>query len=76
MAETMEALVQARCDAKGWTLIDFAATAGISTSGLRKLLRGQVETVRSPTVAGLAKALGTSAAKVRAAIAASRDAAG
>lgn len=51
-------LIQARIDAKGWTLTRFAEAAGISTSGLRKILRGQVAGVSSSTVRKLAKALG------------------
>lgn len=75
MAETVDALVVARMDAKGWTREDIAARADISTSGLRKLCRGQVADARGPTVNRLAKVLGVSPKALRAAIEASRKAA-
>jgi predicted transcriptional regulator len=74
MAETLPVLVQTALDRKGLTFKAFAKRAKISPSGLRKLLRGQVEDARGPTVSKLAKALGLDAAVVRAAIEASRKA--
>ena len=68
----LPSLVKARLDSKGWTREVFAKRAGLSTSGLRKILRGQVREVSGPTVNGLAKALGVEPARVRAAIEASR----
>lgn len=57
--------VKARLDAKGWTLERFAAAAGVSTSGLRKILRRQVAVVEPTTVNGLARALGSKPPEVR-----------
>lgn len=73
--ETLEALLRPVLDAKGLTLEAFAARAKISPSGLRKILRGQVLTVRGPTVNGIARVSGVDPARVRAAIEASRAAA-
>lgn len=71
MAETLPGLLQTHLDSKGLTLKTFAERVGISPSGLRKILRGEVSTVRGPTVAKLAKAFGVPPARVRAAIEAS-----
>lgn len=65
---TIDALVRSRLDEKGWTREVLAERVGISTSGLRKICRGQVTDARGPTVNRLAKALGITAARVRAAI--------
>lgn len=75
MADTFPELVQRRLDEKGWTLGEFAKRAKVSPSGLRKLMRGEVDDARGPTVNRLAKALGLDPATVRAAISASRAAA-
>ena len=72
MPETIEDLVQARLDAKGWTLGQLAERSDISSSGLRKILRGQVTDARGPTVARIAKALGVAPSRVRKAIENSR----
>jgi DNA-binding Xre family transcriptional regulator len=73
---TLEALCRPILDAKGWTLEKLADKAKMSTSGLRRLMRGQVDVARGPTVNNLAKALGIEPATVRAACEASRAAAG
>lgn len=69
--ETLQELI----DARGLALGELAKAAGMADSGLRKLLRGGVTVPRVATVAGLAKALGVTPARVRAAIEASRTAA-
>jgi len=75
MTSTLDDLVTARIDSKGWTRGELAKRAGMSESGLRNLCRGLVAHPRGTTISPLAKALGIDPAKVRAAIAASRAAA-
>lgn len=66
---TLEDLVRARLDAKGWTRAELAAKAKISEAGLRKLCRGLVADARGRTVNRLASALGITPEAVRAALA-------
>ena len=73
---TLLAIVKARCDAKGWTFADAAKRAKVSVAGLRKLCSGLVDDPRGPTIRGLATMLDCAPEDVRAAIAASRAAAG
>ena len=78
MAATVDllTLVKARCDAKGWTFAEAAKRSKVSVPGLRKLCSGLVGDPRGPTIRGLATMLDAKPEDVRAAIAASRDAAG
>lgn len=71
-AETLNDLL----DAAGMTMDAVAKRAGISLRALLSLRSGTVEVARAKTVGGLAKALRIPAARVRAAIEASRAARG
>lgn len=59
-------LVHAHLDKTGGSLQSFARIVGVSDAGLRLILTGGVERPRSPTIFGLAKALGMKPEAVRA----------
>ena len=68
-ATDLLSLVKARCDAKGWTLVQAAKRAKMSVAGLRKICSGIVADPRGPTIRGLATMLDADPSEVRAAIA-------
>lgn len=74
MAETLRDLLATKRVSD--TNAQFAERAGVSPRGLAKLLAGDVDTPRRATVLALAAALKVAPARVEAAIAASRAAAG
>lgn len=73
-AETLDQLLLAK--KVGGDFRDFAATVGISVRALLDLRNGRVQNPRRATILALAAALKVAPARVEAAIAASRAAAG